>query len=129
MRQAAINPWSWSLRYGFSQGLLVEGQGRVLFCAGQASMDDDGNPTNAGDIRAQIDAAMDNLEAVLSGAEMSLDNIVRLTIYTTDVERMLENYDALTKRLGDVNPAETLLGVTRLAFPEMLVEIEATAVA
>ena len=129
MNKTAINPWSWSLQYGFSQGQLVEGHKRVLFCAGQASIDENGSPTHAGDIRAQIEETMDCLETVLGEADMTLANIVRLIIYTTDMDGMLQNFDALGKRMGDVNPAQTLLGVPRLAFPEMMVEIEATAVA
>ena len=128
MHRTAINPCSWSLQFGFSQGQLISGHDRVLFCAGQASIDENGNPTNEGDIRAQTDAAMDGLETVLEDAGMTLEHIVRLTIYTTDMDGMLRNFDALTSRMGDTKPAQSLLGVARLAFPEMLVEIEATAV-
>jgi enamine deaminase RidA (YjgF/YER057c/UK114 family) len=55
---------------------------------------------------------------------------VRLTIYTTDVDALLPHYGVLTGRLegAGVRPAATLLGVTRLAFPELLIEIEAVAV-
>ncbi len=60
---------------------------------------------------------------------MSLGNVVRLTIYTTDVDEMIANWDALAGRLAAANvaPPQTLLGVSRLAFPELKVEIEATA--
>ena len=61
---------------------------------------------------------------------MTLSNVVRLIVYTTDVDGMIQNFDALVSRLdaANVKPAQTLLGVTRLAFPELLVEIEATAI-
>lgn len=61
---------------------------------------------------------------------MKLANVVRLNYYTTDVDRFFAEHDALTKRLeaAACRPASTLLGVQRLAFPELLVEIEATAV-
>jgi enamine deaminase RidA (YjgF/YER057c/UK114 family) len=109
----------------------VEGHERVLFCAGQTAIDGDGNLQHAGDLRAQIGLALDNLEAVLDGAGMTLTNIVRLTVYTTDVDAMISNYDLLVGRLdgAGVKPAQTLLGVARLAFPELMVELEATAVA
>ena len=128
MKKTAINPWSWSLQYGFSQGQLVSGQSRILFCAGQASIDKEGRATNEGDIRAQTEAALDDLEAVLADADMTLENVVRLTIYTTDMDAMLQNFDALAARTGKISPAQSLVGVSRLAFPEMMVEIEATAV-
>ena len=63
-----------------------------------------------------------------AGAQLS--DVVRLNYYTTDVDRFFEAHDAVATRLSSAgcSPASTLLGVTRLAFPELLVEIEATAV-
>jgi len=83
-----------------------------------------------GDIRAQVNQAFDNLEAVLKEATFSLADIVRLNFYTTDIDLLLQNWDVITSRLeaAGCRPASTLLGVTRLAFPEWLIEIEATAV-
>lgn len=131
MKRSAVNPIPWSLRFGFNQGELVEGHARTLFCAGQVSVDERGAPLHAGDVRAQTTLALDNLEGVLAAAEMTLSNVVRLTIYTTDIDAMFENFDAVTARLdgAGVKPAQTLLGVARLALPDFLVEIEATAVA
>jgi enamine deaminase RidA (YjgF/YER057c/UK114 family) len=62
---------------------------------------------------------------------MSLTNLVRLNVYTTDVDLLLQNYGALASRLGaaGVAPTTTMLGVTRLAVPGQLVELEGTAVA
>ena len=131
MTRTAVNPWPWSLQYGYNQGELVEGHERVLFCAGQTAIDADGTMQHAGDIRAQVELALDNLEAVLQEAQMTLANVVRLTVYTTDVDAMLENWGTLVGRLdaAGVRPVQTLLGVSRLAFPELMVELEATAVA
>jgi enamine deaminase RidA (YjgF/YER057c/UK114 family) len=80
---------------------------------------------------AQLALALANIEAVLHGAGMELTNIVRLNIYTTDVDAVFENLGVLGERLGSigVTPPGTLLGVARLAFPELMVELEATAVA
>ena len=131
MEHRIINPTTWQDAYGFVQGHEVSGAQRVLFCAGQTSNDADGNPLHAGDIRAQINQAFDNLETVLKQAGFSLADVVRLNYYTTDVDLLLQNWDALTSRLdaAGCRPASTLLGVTRLAFPGWLIEIEATAVA
>ena len=68
----------------------------------------------------------------MTGAGMSFANVVRLNIYTTDVDAFIANGGAaLGERTGaaDVAPPGTLLGVARLAFPELMVELEATAVA
>ena len=131
MEKRIVNPSTWQDAYGFVQGHEVSGAQRVLFCAGQTSNDADGNPLHAGDIRAQVNQAFDNLEAVLTEAGFSLGDVVRLNYYTTDVDLLLQNWDALTSRLeaAGCRPASTLLGVTRLANPDWLIEIEATAVA
>lgn len=129
MERTAVNPWTWSLKFGFNQAELIEGQRRQLVCAGQSSVDADGNPQHPGDMRAQVSLAMDNLEAVLAGAGMTLANVVRLNVYTTDVDGLLAGSDVIGERFGaaGVQPPSTLLGVTRLAFPELMVELEATA--
>jgi enamine deaminase RidA (YjgF/YER057c/UK114 family) len=132
VQRTAVNPWQWSLQMGFNQGEIVEDGQRVLFCAGQTSVDGEGNPMFAGDMPAQISLAVDNLEAVLTGAGMSFANVVRLNIYTTDVDAFIANGGgALGERTAaaGVAPPGTLLGVARLAFPELMVELEATAVA
>ena len=131
MERRVINPWSWQDQFGFVQANELQGMQRVLICSGQASVDADGRPLHAGDMRAQVTQALDNLETVLQAAGFTLADVVRLNIYTTDVDRMLEAFDVLASRMGGAGgrQASTLLGVTRLAFPENLVELEATAVA
>jgi enamine deaminase RidA (YjgF/YER057c/UK114 family) len=130
MRRIAVNPWQWSVQMGFNQAELVEDASRVLFCSGQTAVDAQGAPQHAGDLDAQIVLALDNLEAVLQQAEMGLANVVRLMIYTTDVDAFLGAYPNAVQRFAaaGVAPSATLLGVTRLAFPELMVEVEATAV-
>ena len=101
VQRTAVNPWQWSLQFGFNQGEIVEGGQSVLFCAGQTSVDGDGTPMFAGDMPAQVSLAVDNLEAVLTGAGMSFANVVRLNIYTTDVDAFLANGGAaLGERTG-----------------------------
>ena len=82
-------------------------------------------------MRAQIIQALDNLETVLRDAGFTLSDVVRLNYYITDVDRFFDTYDALATRLAEsgCQPASTLVGVARLALPELLVEFEATAMA
>ena len=131
VQRTVVNPWTWSLNFGFNQGEVVEGGQRVLFCAGQTSVDGDGNPQHAGDMAAQVALATDNLEAVLRDAGMTLANVVRLNLYTTDVDAFIANAASLGERTSaaGVAPPGTLLGIARLAFPELMIELEATAVA
>ncbi|MFC7905579.1 RidA family protein [Streptomyces nigra] len=131
MERTAVNPVSWSVALGFNQGEVVSGHTRTLYCSGQTAMDAEGKPQHEGDMAAQLALSLDNLEAVLGDAGMSLANLVRLNVYTTDVDRLFPHYGVLAARLGaaGVAPATTMLGVARLAVPGQLVELEGTAVA
>jgi enamine deaminase RidA (YjgF/YER057c/UK114 family) len=131
MQRTAINPWDWSLKLGYNQAEIIEGTSRQLICAGQTAVDGQGNPQHPCDMRGQISLALDNLETVLAKANMGLRNIVRLGIYATDVDEALKNFDLLGMRFGPIQcaPPMTLLGVSRLAIPGLLFEIEATAAA
>ncbi|MET8984473.1 RidA family protein [Nonomuraea wenchangensis] len=131
MERTPVNPWPWSLGLGYNQGEVVSGHTRTLYCSGQTAMSGEGKPQHADDMGAQLALSLDNLEAVLGEAGMSLANLVRLTVYTTDVDRLFEHYGVLASRLGGagVAPPTTMLGVTRLAIPDLMVELEGTAVA
>ena len=102
VQRTAVNPVTWSMAMGFNQGEVVSGHTRTLYCSGQTAMSGEG-----------------------------LTNLVRLNVYTTDVDLLLPHYGVLASRLGaaGVAPATTMLGVTRLAIPGQLVELEGTAVA
>jgi enamine deaminase RidA (YjgF/YER057c/UK114 family) len=126
-----INPWTWQDQFGFSQAIETKGHTRVLRCAGQTSVNADGEPVHEGDMAAQLGQALDNLETVLQVADMALSNIVRLNVYVTDIDAALEHFGPLEQRLAaaGIQPAITLLGVSRLFIPSLLVEMEADAVA
>jgi enamine deaminase RidA (YjgF/YER057c/UK114 family) len=130
MDRRAVNPWTWQDQFGFVQANEATGVERVLVCSGQAAMSADGVPQHAGDLAAQVTLSLDNVEAVLKDGGMALGNVVRLNFYTTDVDALMGCYGIVAERLGaaGVQPTSTLVGVTRLAFPDWMVEIEATAV-
>ncbi|MEV3956322.1 RidA family protein [Streptomyces albogriseolus] len=131
MERNAVNPVSWSVEMGFNQGEVVSGHSRTLYISGQTAMSKGGQPEHDGDMAAQLALGVDNVEAVLAEAGMSLANLVRLNVYTTDVDLLFQHYGVLAGRLGaaGVAPATTMLGVTRLAVPGQMVELEGTAVA
>jgi enamine deaminase RidA (YjgF/YER057c/UK114 family) len=130
MEQRKINPWKWQDQFAFSQGIEVSNASRFLYCAGQASVDGTGKPVHVGDMRRQIEQAFQNLETVLQASGFELANVVRLNYYTTDVDGFLSAADIVGSRLGAAGcqPSGTLLGVAKLAFPGLMIEIEATAV-
>jgi len=130
MERRSINPWGWQDQFGFSQAIEVTDHSRTLYCAGQASVDANGIPVHPGDMGAQLAQSMENLQKVLEQSGFKLSDLVRLNVYSTDVDKTFESYGEVVGRLSAAGcqPAMMLLGVSRLAFPELLVEIEATAV-
>ncbi|NBE96554.1 RidA family protein [Nonomuraea sp. KC401] len=131
MKRTSVNPWEWNIKFGFHQAELVEGHRSMLVCAGQTSLDENGEVAHPGDMAAQIGLALDNVETVLHAAGMRLSDVVRLNMYTTDMEQFLQHVSVMGKRLeaAGVAPPGSLLQVSGLAFPGLVVELEATAVA
>ena len=131
MQRTIVNPWSWQDKHGFVQANEISGANRILFISGQTSVDDNGNILHIGDLRSQLEQALDNVETVLRHAEMDLTNVVHMNIYATDMQALMQEHDYIKDRLikAGCRHAGTLLGVTALAFTGLMVEIEATAVA
>jgi enamine deaminase RidA (YjgF/YER057c/UK114 family) len=127
MQRTAINPHSWTIALGFDQAQLVEGHQRLLFCSGQDAVDADGKPQHPGDMAAQLELALDNLEAIVTDADMTLANIVRLNVYTNDVDEAITHFPRINDRFGNSRYATSLLGVAHLPA-QFLVMLEATAV-
>jgi enamine deaminase RidA (YjgF/YER057c/UK114 family) len=131
IERTAVNPVQWSLDLGFSQAELVSGHTRTLYVSGQTAVGPDGSPQHEGDMAGQLTLSVDNLDGVLHAAGMSLTDLVRLDVHTTDVDQLLAHYGVLASRLGaaGVRPTMTMVGVVRLAVPGQLVELGGTAVA
>ena len=131
MEKRIVNPWTWQDAFGFVQANEVGAARRTLVCSGQTSVDADGRPVHAGDMAAQIRQALANLETVLERGGFTLSDVVRLNYYTTDVDAFIASGAPALGRLAEAGcrPASTLLGVARLFHRDILVEIEATAMA
>ena len=128
MQRTPINPHVWTTALGFDQAQLIEGHQRQLICSGQDAVDADGKPQHPGDMAAQLELALDNLEAIVAAADMTLANIVRLNIYTTDVDELInQHFPRITDRFGHSRYATSVLGVAHLPA-QFLVMLEATAV-
>ena len=131
MEKREINPNEWLLAFNINQGIEVTGAQRVLYLSGQTPTTGDGAPMHPGDIVAQFGLAWENLKEALAAAEMDPTNIVRLNMYTTDVEGLMAAAGELMSAVaGDgCKPVSTLLGVAALFAPEVMIELEATAAA
>jgi len=130
MQQRVINPWKWQDQYGFVQATEVQGAQRLLFISGQTATDAAGGPVHTGDMGGQVRQALDNLETVLKQSGFEPQTVVRSTVFTTDVDQLFPHWSLIVERLAGAGArfSSTLVGVTRLAYPELMVEIEATAV-
>lgn len=130
MERRAINPWTWQDAMGFVQAMELGPAKRTLLCSGQTSVDANGAPLHAGDMAGQLKQAIANLETVLQAGGFDLTDVVRLNYYTTDIAAFMQGAAAGgMNRLAEVSchPSSTLLGVAALFHPEIMVEIEATA--
>ncbi len=130
MQNLEINRWQWQEQFGYVQARQLGRAQEVLICSGQTANDDMGNPLLRGDMPGQIARALANMEVLFSAADWSLQDIVRVRLFTTDMEAFMQHSSVITKwyaRAG-CRPVQTLVGVAALAFPEMMVEIEVEAV-
>lgn len=111
----------------YSQGALATGAAKTLYISGQVGVRPDGSvPENVG---AQALAAIANLNAVLAGADMTPENLAKITIYLTDEADLPGFVGAAAGTLPAPPPATTLLIVKALAAPGLKIEIEGIAVA
>jgi enamine deaminase RidA (YjgF/YER057c/UK114 family) len=121
-----INPPGLSAPTTYSHIVKV---GNTLYIAGQVGADAQGKIAGPGMVE-QLEQVLKNLQTALKSQGADFANVVRITIYTTDVDafRAPDAAAIRAKYFGNNRPASTLVGVTRLASPEYKVEIEATAV-
>lgn len=111
----------------YSQGWVVEGS-RLVFTAGQTSMDLDGKIVGVGDIALQTRAAFENVRGILEAGGASMSDLVKMTVYVTDVADYLANAGHVRKEIFSPDfPSSTLIGVAALARPEFMVEVDAVA--
>ena len=131
MQRREINPTDWLQGFNINHGIEVTGGDRVLYLSGQTSNAADGTPMHAGDIVAQFKLAWSNLKDALAASDMTPSNVVRLSMYTTDVDAFMAAVGEIVPiYAGDgCKPACTLLGIDRLFEAELMIELEATAVA
>jgi enamine deaminase RidA (YjgF/YER057c/UK114 family) len=105
--------------------------GTLVFTAGAAPIDADGQTVYPGDVSRQTRQCMDNLQAALEEAGASLGDVAKVTVFVAENLQadLSVAWDVVTAAFGDHKPAGSLLGVTVLAYDDQLVEIEAVAVA
>jgi len=116
----------------FSEVVTVTGPGKMIFLAGVGAEDENGAPgtiLHKGDFGAQCKYAYDKIKRVLALHGGQLSDVVKITTYMTDLRYSLDMGKCIGASWGGVTfPVHTLIGVAALAFPEMIVEVDATAI-
>jgi enamine deaminase RidA (YjgF/YER057c/UK114 family) len=110
---------------GFSRAVRA---GDTIYVSGTVAWGEDGKLVGPGDMYAQAKQAIRNIEKALAQAGASLSDVVRTRVYLTDMSRFDGAAKAHGEAFGEIRPASTMVEVSALAEPEMLVEIEAVAV-
>jgi reactive intermediate/imine deaminase len=121
-----IDPgWTWDDRLPLAQARQI---GNTIYVSGQVAYDANGTLVGEGDMRAQTRQVFDNIKAVLAAAGAGLEDIVKINTYITDQSKFMDMLAVRTEIFGNNPPASTAVVVSALAFPGLLIEVEAIAV-
>lgn len=101
--------------------------GQTIYVAGQLPYDGNGNLVGIGDIKAQTRRVLENVRTVVEAGGGTMDDVVKLTVFVTDVRHREAYGEVRTEFFGPNPPASTLVQISNLAVPGALIEIEAVA--
>lgn len=121
------NPPTLAKPTGYTHVVEVTG-GRTLYVSGQVALDQAGNLVGKGDFGAQVRQVFANLEAALASSGATFDDVVKITVFMTDVSEIQVFREERNRHFTKELPASTLVEVAHLARPELMLEVEAVAV-
>ncbi|MFB6101206.1 MAG: RidA family protein [Haloplanus sp.] len=124
-RERHTSGTEWESTVGYSRAIRA---GNEIHVSGTTATDETGSVVAPGDPYAQTVQAIENVERALDALDASLGDVVRTRLFVTDIDAWEAVGRAHGEAMGDVRPATTMVEVQRLIDPEMVVEVEATAV-
>ena len=110
----------------YNQAVQVTG-GSLLFVSGCVSVDGEGNLVGRGDPAAQMRQIITNIQTILEEAGAALDNVVKVTVFSADLDNRKVMNDVRLEMFGEHRPASSQVQVARLVDPDWLVEVECIA--
>ena len=111
----------------FSAGVEAPA-GRTVYVSGQVAMDAEGAVVGEGDVKTQTEKVLENVTGVLEEAGGSLDDVVKVTVFITDMGLYDEVHEVRRRFFREPYPASSMVEVSALIDPRLLVEVEAVAV-
>jgi reactive intermediate/imine deaminase len=122
-----LNPAALSAPNGYTHVVEVAG-GKTLYLSGQIALNKDGALIGKGDLKAQTQQVFENLKSALAASGATLDHVVKITVFMTDVSGLQTFREVRDAYFTSRHPASSLVQVSSLVRPELLIEIEAVAV-
>lgn len=122
-----INPPTLAAPTGYTHVVEVAGAARTVYIAGQVAYNERREVVGVGDMAAQTEQVYRNLEAALAAAGASFTDVVKMTTYITDMSQAQAARAVRARYFGETLPASTLVEVTALAQPDLMIEIEVVA--
>jgi len=114
----------WEEKASYSRAVKID---KNIFVSGTTATDENGNIVGIDDIYAQSCRCFENIKTALLKADASLQDIVRIRIFVTDISKWELVAKAMNEYFQDIKPAATMVEIEKLISPELLVEIEADA--
>ena len=116
--------WPWMRDFRISQGIQI---GDMVHTSGQIAFDPEGNVIGGNDMKAQSRQVFENVRAVLAEAGATMEDVVKITVFLTDIGRYAEFAEARAGAFPNNVPASTVVSTPALVRPDLLVEVEAIA--
>jgi len=125
-RRRTVDPgWAWDDRLPVAQGKQV---GNTIYVSGQIAYDSNGKLVGEGDMKAQTRQVFENIRNVLESAGSGMEDIVKINTFITDGSKFMDMLAVRSEIFGNDPPASTAVVVAALAFPALLIEVEAIAI-